>query len=79
MRMELGHDKLSSNWPHTTRHQGTQKKLRLLLLNGGKKLKKSFNFSPLLKYFFNNFVPLILDKTSRFLFNRSGNCLMGDH
>lgn len=25
MRMELGHDKLSSNWPHTTRHQGTQK------------------------------------------------------
>lgn len=40
MRMELGHDKLSSNWPHTTRHQGIQKKLRLLLLNGGKSLKK---------------------------------------
>lgn len=26
MRMELGHDKLSSNWPHTTRHRGPGKK-----------------------------------------------------
>ena len=35
MRMELGHDKLSSNWPHTTRHQG-ERKISRLLLNGGK-------------------------------------------
>lgn len=38
MRMELGHDKLSSNWPHTTRHQEKKiaKSRLLLLLNGGK-------------------------------------------
>ena len=29
MRMELGHDKLSSNWPHTTRHQGERKNISL--------------------------------------------------
>lgn len=40
MRMELGHDKLSSNWPHTTRHQGTQKKTSLAAAEWWQKLKK---------------------------------------